>query len=126
MGAQPETVLQNAIRLAISAECSDTVMFRNHCGALRDMQGRMVQFGLHPGSPDLVGWRTVEITPDMVGQRVAVFTGIEIKTPAGKIRPDQVNFLDRLRSAGGIAGVARSVAEAVSILTNHATLPHTE
>jgi len=101
-------------------------MFRNHCGALRGLDGRMVQFGLHPGSPDLVGWRTIKITPDMVGMRVAIFTGIEIKTPTGKIRADQLHFLDRLRSAGGIAGVARSVAEAVSILTVRATLPHME
>ena len=126
MGAQQETVLQNAIRLALSAECPDSVMFRNHCGALRSSDGRMVQFGLHPGSPDLVGWRSIEITPDMVGHRAAIFTGIEIKTLTGRIRADQLLFLDRLRCAGGIVGVARSVTEAVSILRTHVTLPDME
>ena len=117
MGAQPETVLQNRIRLAISSECRDAVMFRNHCGALKDNRtGRLVTFGLAPGSPDLVGWKELEITADMVGSKVAVFCGIEIKTPDGVVREDQVNFLDRLAAAGGIAGVARSIREAIDLL----------
>ena len=117
MGVQPETVLQNRIRLALSAECRDVVMFRNHCGALKDSRtGRLVTFGLAPGSPDLVGWKTLQITPDMVGASVAVFCGIEIKTQDGAVRADQVRFLDRLSAAGGIAGVARSVEDAVDLL----------
>lgn len=117
MGVQPETVLQNEIRMAVSAKCRDVVLFRNHCGALIDgRSGRMVQFGLHPGSPDLVGWKSVEITPDMVGSTVAVFCGVEIKTPTGRVRPDQVQFIERIESAGGIAGVARSVDEAIGLL----------
>jgi hypothetical protein len=118
MGVQPETVLQNQIRLAISAQCSDAVMFRNHCGALKDQRtGRLVTFGLAPGSPDLVGWKRVKITPDMVGSEVAVFCGIEIKTPDGHLRDDQRAFLDRLGVSGGVAGVARSVGDAVSLLS---------
>ena len=117
MGVQPETVLQNQIRMAVSAKCRDAVLFRNHCGALVDRRsGRLIQFGLHPGSPDLVGWKSVEITPEMVGSTIAVFCGVEIKTPTGRVREDQVHFLDRISSAGGISGVARSVDEAVSLL----------
>jgi hypothetical protein len=41
------------------------------------------------GSADLIGYRTITITPDMVGQQVAVFTSIEVKTPTGRIRPEQ-------------------------------------
>jgi hypothetical protein len=117
MGVQPETVLQNKIRLAVSAQCPDTVLFRNHTGALRDPKtGQMVRFGLAPGSPDLVGWKSVVVTEDMVGQRIAVFCGIEIKMPGGKLREDQRHFLDRLSGAGGVAAVARSVPDAVAIL----------
>ena len=76
----------------------------------------MVQFGLSPGSPDLVGWKSVEVTADMVGQRLAVFTGIEIKMPGEKPREDQAHWLERLAAAGGIAGVAHSEAEAVQLL----------
>lgn len=127
MGTQPETVLQNQIRLAISAECRDSTIFRNHCGALKDSRtNRLVTFGLSPGSPDLVGWKTVEITPDMVGQQVAVFCGIEIKTPTGTLRDDQAHWLDRLSKAGGIAGVARSIEDAVVLLTGRANVAPTE
>lgn len=127
MGTQPETVLQNQIRLALSSECRDAVVFRNHCGALKDARtGRLVTFGLSPGSPDLVGYKTVEITPDMVGQHVAVFCGIEIKTPTGAVRDDQLAWLQRLEQAGGIAGVVRSVADAVTLLTGRANLPPTD
>lgn len=127
MGTQPETVLQNRIRLAISSICRDCTIFRNHCGALKDGRtNRLVTFGLSPGSPDLVGWKSVEITPDMVGSRVAVFCGIEIKTPSGTLRDDQANWLHRLADAGGITGVARSVEDAISILTARVNVPQTD
>lgn len=127
MGVQPETVLQNRIRLAISSECRDSVIFRNHCGALKDARtGRLITFGLSPGSPDLVGWKSVEITPDMVGQRIAVFCGIEIKTPTGQVRNDQLNWLDKLSTAGGLAGVARSITDALDILAARVTMPPTD
>lgn len=94
-------------------------MFRNHTGALRDPRtGQMVRFGLAPGSPDLVGWKSVVVTEGMVGQRLAVFCGLEVKIPGGRVREDQVNFLDRLREAGGIAAVARSEDEAVATLSD--------
>jgi len=127
MGAQPETVLQNQVRLAVSSTCRDVVLFRNHSGALRDSKtGRMVPFGLSPGSPDLVGWKTVEVTPDMVGMQVAVFCGIEIKTPTGRLREDQVRWLQRLDDSGGIAGVARSTGEALDLLSDRVMLPPTD
>jgi hypothetical protein len=85
-------------------------------GSLPDPKtGRPVQFGLARGSADLIGWRTVEVTPDMVGQRLAVFTSIEVKTPTGRLTPQQRNWLDAVLKAGGIAGVARSVADALQI-----------
>lgn len=127
MGIQPETVLQNQIRLALSSQCPDVTMFRNHCGALKDSRtGRLVTFGLSPGSPDLVGWKRVRVTTDMVGSDLAVFCGIEIKTPTGAVRADQSHWLSLLADAGGIAGVARSVTDAVQLLTDHAILTPTD
>ena len=76
-----------------------------------------VRYGLQPGSSDLIGWRTVTITPDMVGQRIAVFTSIEVKTPTGRVKPEQQQWLDAVQAAGGIAGVARSVEDALRITT---------
>lgn len=105
-----EQRIQQEIRLAISH--GDTKVFRNNTGTLRDQHGRPVQFGLCKGSADLIGWRTVTVTPEMVGQQVAVFTSIEVKTPTGRLRPEQQQWLDAVQAAGGIAGVARSVEDA--------------
>jgi VRR-NUC domain len=56
----------------------------------------------------------------MVGQKVAIFTSIEVKTAAGRIRPDQKQWLQAVAAAGGIAGVARSVEEAQQLVTQTA------
>jgi hypothetical protein len=112
-----ETDLQQRIRLALGTQ-HDLRLFRNQVGQLPDPRtGRPVQFGLARGSADLIGWRTVTITPDMVGQRVAVFTSIEVKTTTGRLTPAQHNWLGVVRGAGGIAGVARSVEDALRIMT---------
>ena len=114
--ANAETDIQQRIRLAVGTR-SDLRLFRNNTGTLPDPRtGRPVQFGLARGSADLIGLRTVTITPEMVGQRVAVFTSIEVKTSTGRATPEQQNWLHMVRRAGGIAGVARSVRDAEEIL----------
>lgn len=73
---------------------------------------RFVEYGLHPGSSDYIGWREVVITPDMVGQTVAIFVAIEAKEEIkGVASKDQLNFLTVIRKAGGIAGLARTPDE---------------
>ena len=107
-----ETDLQQRIRLALGQR-PDLRLFRNNTGTLPDPRtGRPVQFGLARGSADLIGYRTVTITPDMVGQQVAVFTSLEVKTPTGRIRPEQTNWLHTIKRAGGIAAIVRSVDDA--------------
>ncbi len=111
-----ETDIQQRIRLAVGTR-SDLRLFRNNTGTLPDPRtGRQVQFGLARGSADLIGWRTITITPEMVGQRVAVFTSIEVKTTTGHLTPAQQAWMGTVRTAGGIAGVARSVRDAEEIL----------
>ena len=109
-----EQRIQQEIRIAISN--GDCRVFRNNTGTLKDQNGRPVQFGLCKGSADLIGWKRVTITPEMVGQQVAVFTSIEVKTPTGRIRPEQQQWLEAVQAAGGIAGVARSVEDAQRIM----------
>ena len=112
-----EQSIQQHIRIACSTGA--TRLWRNNTGTLRDQHGRPVQFGLARGSADLIGYRTITITPEMVGQQVAVLASIEVKTPTGRIRPDQQAWLDTVQAAGGIAGVARSVDDALRIVTAH-------
>ena len=114
-GMASEQSIQQHIRLTCSTGA--TRLFRNNTGTLRDQHGRPVSFGLAKGSADLIGWRTVTITPEMVGRQVAVFTSIEVKTPTGRVKPEQQQWLDAVQSAGGIAGVARSVEDALRITT---------
>ena len=114
--ANDETTLQQQIRLALGTR-PDLRLFRNNTGTLPDPRtGRPVQFGLARGSADLIGLRTVTITPDMVGQQVAVFTSIEVKTPKGRPTAEQQNWLNMVRSLGGIAGIARSIQDANEIV----------
>ena len=113
-----ETTLQQEIRLALG-RFPDLRMFRNQVGQLPDLRtGRPVQFGLAKGSSDLIGFKTIEITEEHLGQKLAVFTSIEVKTAKGKLTPMQHNWLSCVRKAGGITGVARSVQDAIQIISN--------
>jgi hypothetical protein len=82
------------------------------------LQGaRQISYGMYNGSPDLIGWKKIIVTPQMVGCTLAVFVGIETKDAKGKLTPEQQNFLDRLVNDGALAGVARNDADAIEIVT---------
>lgn len=76
-------------------------------------------YGLQPGYSDLVGWQSIEITPDMVGQRVAAFLSIEVKNTNGRLTTRQQLWMRAVRAAGGKADVARSPEEARAILDEY-------
>lgn len=116
-----EQQIQQDIRLACGK--GNCRLFRNNTGSLKDPSGRPVQFGLCKGSADLIGWKQLTITPDMVGQKVAVFASIEVKTPTGRVRPEQQQWLKAVQAAGGVAGIARSVEDAQRILLHSPTEP---
>lgn len=68
-------------------------------------------------SADWVGYRSVLVTPDLVGKRIAQFVAIEAKRPVGGVVSDgQEKFLNAVIDAGGIAGVARNAEEAEALL----------
>jgi hypothetical protein len=54
----------------------------------------------------------------MVGTEIAVFAAVEVKAAKGRATEQQKAFIEHIRNAGGLAGVARSVDEAKSILLN--------
>ena len=111
-----ETKIQQEIRLALGQR-SDLRLFRNETGKLPDPRtGRWVQFGLAKGSSDLLGFKTVKITPEMIGPEIAQFVSLEIKTERGKLSTIQQNWLQKVKSSGGIVGVARTVKDALNIL----------
>ena len=58
-----------------------------------------------PGVSDLIGWTE--------GGR---FVAVEVKGPRGRVTDEQAAFIDLVRRSGGLAGVARSVADARAVL----------
>jgi len=57
--------------------------------------------GMPEGWPDLTGWETVVITPDMVGQKIAVFSVVEVKTGSLKLTDKQNRFKELILKMGG-------------------------
>lgn len=132
--ANKEHALQNEIRNALAGRC---LLFRANVGRAytsndvvkvprkmpvvmgpRDVllrNARPFDTGLPPGFSDLFGMVSVEITPDMVGQKVAIFTGLEVKDGA-RVSPLQRNFINAVNDNGGRAGVVRSVADAEKLV----------
>lgn len=113
--ATEATVLPK-VRLALSK--LGIINFRNNIGLAWQgpAKDQPVRYGLGTGTSDLIGWRSIEITQDMVGQKIAQFVAVECKRPSGgRITPEQQNFLDRVQEAGGLSGIARSEDDVVAL-----------
>ena len=89
-------------------------LFRNNVGF--DATNK-VRYGLVPGSSDLIGWKTIEITKHHVGRKIAVFTAIEVKKKGGRPTPAQKQFVDYVDECGGLAGICYSIEEAIELLS---------
>lgn len=98
-----ESLIQNQIRVAISQ--AGHMIFRANVGKVRKSDGRVFDTGLPKGFPDLFGFR-----PD--GR---IFF-IEVKNETGKLRPEQEKFIEQMKKRGALAGVARSVEDAMRIV----------
>ena len=78
---------------------------------------RRFESGLCVGSSDLIGWTSVEITPEMVGSKVAIFTAFEVKTKSVAATPQQINFIGQIKKNGGFAGIVKSYDDVNNIIT---------
>lgn len=78
-----------------------------------EIEGQPIRFGLGTGTLDLVGWRPVKITADMVGMTIAQYAEVDAKTQGyRRMSAEQKNRARAIREAGGFAGVAMRVPEA--------------
>lgn len=98
-----ETVLMRQIMVALSD--LGCFVLRTNSGVYYDSQGNRIRIGFK-GLSDLVGY-------NQDGQ----FFALEIKTPAGKASKEQLAFIEKCYRSGAIAGFARSVDDAVRIVT---------
>lgn len=114
-----ERELQHAIRLALGRH-PHVRLFRNQVGECDyiDRQGkpRHVTYGLAKGSPDLVGWRTIDV-PGL--GPIAQFVGIELKAPGSRTDRSRLQmqrmFIENLRARGGLAAMVDTLEEAVQL-----------
>ena len=127
-----KTIRETDVMHRIVGELShgNTRLFRNNIGnawmgsvsRLKDgsvliRKPRRVGFGLGgEGGSDLIGFRSVLVTPEMVGQTIAVFAAVEVKSATGTPTAEQRNFINMVIDHGGRAGIARSPEEAEEIL----------
>lgn len=72
---------------------------------------RPLHAGLCVGSSDLIGFRKITVTQDMVGSQIPVFAAIEVKTKTGSRRKEQKIFLDFVKNAGCVSLVARGAED---------------
>lgn len=98
-----EAAILHRCMLALS-EAGCTV-FRANVGLFFTRDGRPVQTGLPRGFSDLFGF-----TPDAR----AFF--VEVKSDTGRLRPEQIAFLDAMRLRGAVAVVARDPEDCVRLV----------
>lgn len=99
-----EQAIQDSIRVALAEH--GYIVFRTNVGKVKTADGRWFDTGLPSGFPDLMGFK-----PD----NGRIFF-LEVKTPIGRRRKDQVAFANGLRDKHVIYGVVRSTDEAVTIV----------
>lgn len=82
--------------------------WRNNSGAIK-VGDRFIRMG-QKGMPDIIGV--------LQGGRMLA---IEVKTAIGRVSPEQEEMLLRLKNAGALAFVARSLDDVISNLLRHGT-----
>jgi len=81
-------------------------VFRINVGMFETKEGGMISTGVPKGFTDLFGHRKSD------GRAFY----IECKNETGRVKPHQVRFIEAMRKAGALTGVARSVEEAIKIV----------
>lgn len=100
--------LQNSIRLKLSE--LGYCVFRVNVGRFKTEDGRWFDTGLPKGFSDLMAVKDGKVY------------FIEVKTETGKASKEQLNFIAVMRDKYGcVADIARSVEDAVRIVTENRT-----
>jgi len=103
VGIKTEHDTQNEIRLALAEK--GIMCFRANVGRVKMKDGRWFDTGLPKGFCDLFGFRND-------GQ---IFF-IEVKNGKGRTSEKQDSFMKLVKENGALAGVARSVEDALKII----------
>lgn len=79
------------------------IVWRNNTGAYKDGQ-RFIRYGLCEGSSDIIGIYKGR------------FLAMEVKSTMGQPTQKQLNFINAVIKAGGIAGIVRSKEDVKKLL----------
>ncbi len=117
-----EKNIQADIRLAASK--NGCVLFRANAGMgwagnviIRHKDGSITIkdprpfHGMIEGFPDLVGWKAIKVTPEMVGKIVSIIVLPEVKQLKGKAREAQERFKKRADKDFVVCDICRSVED---------------
>lgn len=113
-----EAYVQSVVRLEGAGK--GVRLWRNNVGTLMDKRGVPVRYGLANDSKrlndacksgDLIGWRSLIVTAEMVGTRLAQFVSRECKRPGWKYSGDeheraQLKWAEVVNADGGDARFA--------------------
>lgn len=94
----PEQAALHEVLAALRSHPAVSWCERMNTGAAR-IGDRFIRFGF-PGCPDVLG--------QLKDGRLL---GVEVKSRTGRPSPEQALFLERIRTAGGVAFVARSLCD---------------
>ena len=112
----PESIAQDAVRLAVSK--AGGVVWRNNVGAGKLDNGSFLRWGLandsrtmnsRVKSADLIGIRPVLVTAALIGCTLGVFLSREVKRPGWRFHPNdpreqaQQAWIDIINALGGDA-----------------------
>ncbi|OIN91496.1 MAG: nuclease [Comamonadaceae bacterium CG1_02_60_18] len=102
---RPEAAALIEVLKALRAHPAVCWCERQNTGAAK-VGNRFIRFGW-PGCSDVIGQL-----------RDGRFLACEVKSPTGHLRPEQAIFLERIRSAGGVAFVARDCLDVFAALVS--------
>ena len=103
--SRPEAAAMLEVLKALRTHPAVAWAERMNTGAAK-VEGRFIRFGFK-GCPDVLG--------QLKDGRLL---GVEVKAQAGRLRPEQALFLERIRGAGGVAFVARDCRDVREQLNN--------
>jgi hypothetical protein len=108
-GIPLESVVLQAVLALVKRHPKVALAWRQNSGTFaeqnRDGSTRYIRANTAHGMSDIMG-----VLKD--GRTLA----IEVKRPGGKLEPHQQDFLGKITAAGGIAGLACSVEDAIALL----------
>jgi hypothetical protein len=118
-----ESAIMREIMKTLNSFCSAIEVFRNNTGMFKRIRFGLWNDSIKNGTGDLIGWKTIKITPEMVGRNVAVFLSVECKDKGEKITAgsNQDTWRKHVIMAGGIAIETDSVEDCLNKL-QHITI----